>query len=1062
MISISTLSSCGKQYTSNNSIDPDISNSSSSDVTDYVKIKYDANGGEFRNGKTILEDEVEKSSLLTAPESPSRTGYSFAGWSQSKNSTKLWKFGTDIIENDLTLYAVWNEESAVILSVDGASIDSSTNNIFMVVNQDTDSVSLSNKVVCSSNSTWKLYYDKLGQTEIPTKIAAGMSGSLKNGENVFYVVVTSADGNTVNVYTLTIHRSYIIHFTYSFQAVTLKTESLPSGYETELTYVPDIEGYSFNYWMDVEDHKVTKITPFESMSFYANATPNKYTVTLDANQGEVSIDNKTVTYDSDYSLPVPTRTGYSFAGWYNGSTQLTDIDGKSLNKWKIASDKTLIAKWTVNEYVLSLKNSNEEAGSVSGSGTYAYDSSVTVRASANNGYSFSGWYNSIGTCVSTQSIYTFKMGLSETLTARWDYNDVTLNYVINGEVVHTESYTLDKHITELYQYETEDNFYGWYKSKTFNSYDSKIISTKGLVVDSKNNSYLYGTTLETKFDFRYENSGYTITGYNDSKTQIEIPSSIGSFSTKKINDEVFKNHTEITSVYIPTSVTSIGSSAFSGCSSLESITLPFVGASRNATGSNALFGYIFGTSSYTGGVATKQYYNSSSYQTYYIPSSLKEVIITGGSIISNYAFYNCSSLISIVIPNSVTSIGNSAFYNCSSLTSIVIPNSVTSIGNSAFYNCSSLTSIVIPNSVTSIGDSSFSGCSSLESITLPFIGASRDATGSNALFGYIFGTDSYTGGVATQQRYDIYSSQTYYIPSSLKEVIITDATEMGYGAFSGCSSLTSIVIPNSVTSIGYEAFSGCSSLTSITIPNSVTSIGNSAFKGCSSLTSIAIPNNVTSIGEYAFQGCSSLTSITIPNNVTSIGKYAFYGCSSLTSIVIPNSMISIREYAFYNCSSLTSIVIPNSVTSIGSRAFQGCSSLTTVTFEEGRKLTSIGEYAFTDCSSLTSIVIPNRVTSIGEYAFYGCSSLTSIVIPNSMTSIREYAFYNCSSLTSIVIPNSVTSIGSRAFQGCSSLTIYCEASSKPSGWDSWWNVNDRPKYWAGEWSYVNGVPTPNK
>ena len=139
-------------------------------------------------------------------------------------------------------------------------------------------------------------------------------------------------------------------------------------------------------------------------------------------------------------------------------------------------------------------------------------------------------------------------------------------------------------------------------------------------------------------------------------------------------------------------------------------------------------------------------------------------------------------------------------------------------------------------------------------------------------------------------------------------------------AFSTCTSLTSIVIPNSVVSIGDGAFSRCSSLSNIVIPNSVTDIGNSAFSFCRSLTNIVIPNSVTDIGNSAFSDCSSLSNIVIPDSVTAIGNFAFWGCSSLSNIVIPDSVTAIGDYAFYYCS-LSNIVIPDSVTAIGICAF---------------------------------------------------------------------------------------------------------------------------------------------
>ena len=253
----------------------------------------------------------------------------------------------------------------------------------------------------------------------------------------------------------------------------------------------------------------------------------------------------------------------------------------------------------------------------------------------------------------------------------------------------------------------------------------------------------------------------------------------------------------------------------------------------------------------------------------------------------------------------------------------------------------------------------------------------------------------------------------------LKVIIGKGVTSIGICAFSKCSRLKSIEIPDSVTSIGENAFSGCSSLSRIEIPDSVTSIGNGAFSGCSSLSRIEIPDSVTSIEDCVFSSCSSLNSIKIPDSVTSIGAGAFQVCKSLSSIKIPDSVTSIGEWAFSDCSSLSRIEIPNSVTSIEYETFQFCNSLSSIEIPES--ITSIGDYTFRACSNLKNIEIPESVTSIGKWAFRECSSLESIEIPNGVTSIGEYTFSGCSSLRSIEIPDSVTDIGMRTFEGCSSL-----------------------------------------
>ena len=174
----------------------------------------------------------------------------------------------------------------------------------------------------------------------------------------------------------------------------------------------------------------------------------------------------------------------------------------------------------------------------------------------------------------------------------------------------------------------------------------------------------------------------------------------------------------------------------------------------------------------------------------------------------------------------------------------------------------------------------------------------------------------------------IYSSSSDNVPAFIEKAVIADGVEkIGWDAFSGRTSLTSVTIPDSVTKIGHGAFSTCTSLTSITIPNSVTKIGRFAFYCCTGLTSITIPDSITVIEGFSFSRCTSLTTIIIPDSVTKIEEGAFSGCTNLTSITIPDSVTFIDSGAFRDCTGLTSITIPDSVTEMGYDVFQYCEKL---------------------------------------------------------------------------------------------------------------------------------------
>lgn len=444
-------------------------------------------------------------------------------------------------------------------------------------------------------------------------------------------------------------------------------------------------------------------------------------------------------------------------------------------------------------------------------------------------------------------------------------------------------------------------------------------------------------------------------------------------------------------------VTSIGS-AFSGCSGLTSITIPY---SVKTIGRDAFSG-------------------CSSLTSITIPNSVTSI--------GYYVFSHCTGLTSVTISESVTSIGGWDFYGCTSLTSITIPNSVKSIGAQAFRGCSGLTSVTIGNHVNSIDNYAFEGCSGLTSITFP-----------NSLR---------TINVGAFEGCNSLTSVT--IPNRVKSI--------GIAAFCNCNSLTSVTICNGVTDIGRDAFRNCSRLMNISIPDSLTSINKSAFyetywynnqpegliylgkiayqyKGTMPKeTEIVIKEGTVGIANHAFRDSSSLTSIIIPDGMRKIGNYSFEN-SGLNSLIIPNSISSIGDGAFYGCTGLTSITIPNGVISIGDLAFGGC-SLTSITIPES--VTSIGSRAF---NNLTTVTINSKTiaaisksydgTSVLEH-FFG-SSVTKYIFDGNVQDIGDYACYNCGRLNTVIIGTKVASIGQGAFNNCIRLKKVCsEAEQVPN------------------------------
>ena len=477
------------------------------------------------------------------------------------------------------------------------------------------------------------------------------------------------------------------------------------------------------------------------------------------------------------------------------------------------------------------------------------------------------------------------------------------------------------------------------------------------------------------------------------------------------------------------SVTIIGNSAFSGCSSLTSVTI-----------SNSV------------------------------------------TTIRGYAFSGCISLTSVTIPNSVTTIEQSAFGGCTSLTSVTIPNSVTTIEQSAFRGCSSLTSVTIGNSVTTIGYNAFENTNKTKIIWL----TNTPPAGYRNVEGRIHyvANDLYTGlsnkkvypylssifevdGIKyvpvspsertcdaidctyTGEPYELkinkkvnykgvdmtvreFNPYTAYNCTKIKKAYIDIDGSIGHEAFNYCANLSTVNIAK-VNDIGNEAFNRCANLSTVNIAK-VNDIGNRAFSECTNLVSVVVKDG-NNIGESAFSNCSSLKTLSLDNKIKSLGRYAFRGCSNLKQFVIPDSVTILNYDLLRDCSSLKSIRIHKSIKEID-KAFYGCTNLSTLIIED-RNTTlklrsnntaitrSISSPLFGDCK-LDSVYIGGKIvyetSSVYGYSpFYRNTSLRTVKISDAETTIYDNEFYGCTNLQNVSIGDNVKSIGKWAFSGCSSL-----------------------------------------
>lgn len=272
------------------------------------------------------------------------------------------------------------------------------------------------------------------------------------------------------------------------------------------------------------------------------------------------------------------------------------------------------------------------------------------------------------------------------------------------------------------------------------------------------------------------------------------------------------------------------------------------------------------------------------------------------------------------------------------------------------------------------------------------------------------------------------TDQEVFVPEEINgKPVVTIAD----GCFKNSTTITYVELPDSIKEIGKEAFSGASSLTGIQMGSSIEEIGANAFLNAKSLKKIVIPDKVTKLEPYTFVGCDSLQTITIGASLTSIDPnvyiYNIFYCPAEFIVSEKNPYMTAIDGVLYDKAIETLIRYPKNKMK--------------VKYEMPPSVREIAPYAFAGLSSrLVILILSPNLERINEWAFLDCQYLKHLTIPDKVTYIGQYAFRQCYKLQELNIPMNVEQIEVAIFKWCYALTdIYCEANSKPEGWNSYWN-----------------------
>ncbi len=821
---------------------------------------------------------------------------------------------------------------------------------------------------------------------------------------------------------------------------------------------PVREGYTFTGWLDLSSDQSNQV-PVKDLvllketignkSYIATWEANQYTIHLDASPGTASIDEISVTFDEEYSLPAPSYFGYDFDGWYDENN--TKYPSGS-SYYKTPSDLYLKASYDAHHYDITYNLDDGENASDNPDTYTIEDADITLKDPYRVGYTFLGWTTKdITTPTKNLKIQHGTTG-DLAFTANWKANTYTVTIDLNGGMSEKKEYSFVYDSSYSIEAPTKVGY-----TFTYFSYgkDSQL---------PLSGTWNVPNNLSVKANWKANgNTPYTVNYYGenlngDGYSKIESQTLNGtSDETITLSPKAIDGFTPIDSEKEIT-IAPDGSTIVDFYYSRNSYTLSFASNGGDVLESRTLkyeeelpssivpvrAGYTFAgwyldkreTKPFEKMPANDQtiyaYYSEETKASFFSFVEIgEEVRITAGIGLSE----------NVVVPEYiggklVTSIGDKAFENCIDITEITLSSSVNAFGKAAFKGCTSLIRINGTSNLSAIEESTFEGCTNLT-----------------------------------------------YFPD------LSNVASIGDKAFKGCSSLNTLTFGDSLTSIGDSAFENCLMLLQMPNLSNVTLVGQNAFKGCTLLTEIDSLNGCATFGEGVFTACENIAKLTIQfrENVEQFyvaklfgkeeslaGNDKYYTASGPdnTTFYLPKTFKqvdysgsgNIPEYFLYHLSSIETFTDSSVATNtIGKYAFSGCTSLLG-TFDLST-VTSIGDYAFQGVNIFTELNISDEADHIGVGAFSGCSNITFLslpfsgcnaedlgafasifgtenylgsysveekevtyYVPSGLTSVSikkgfvgEEALANLSSLTSLTFGDDITAIGAEALKGCSHL-----------------------------------------